>query len=69
MAETGHKARNTYCLVLCRNALLSPDLGHTFPRQEFSVAGHGNGYMSVDGSMQRKIRGVVRDKTMEVVRS
>ena len=69
MAETGHKAGNTYCLVLCRNALLSPDLGHTFPRQEFSVDGHGIDYISVDGSMQRKIRGVVRDKTMEVVRS
>lgn len=69
MAETGHKARNIYCLVLYRNAFLSPDLESTFPRQEFSVDGHGNGCMSVDGSMQRKIRGVVRDEAMEVVRS
>lgn len=56
MAETGHKARNIYYLVLCRNALLSPDLENTFPRQEFSVDSHGNGCISVDGSMQRKIR-------------
>lgn len=63
------KVKNIYCLVLCRNTLLSPDLEHTFHKQEFTVGGNVNGCMRVDVSMQRKIRGVVRDETKKVVRS